>query len=276
MARQDPTDDGESGDPHAQGGAPGRPPAAATPTGAPPTTAVPAWLPNAISAIRIALIPLFIHLAAACQEAARMGGDVDGPRLGALATLAALGLSDLLDGYLARTFGLTSQLGAYLDALADKLAQVGLLLFFSISRGTAFWPVPMWFFWLVLGADVFLLVGIMLTRWKRGAFHVVHRFHGKAASVLIFVLLVWLTLGLGQRYMADGLHVLSLIIVASTVAYGFDGVLQFLGRRPVIEPVTEPPAGSPGASSAGSSGATPAASPGGSPGAAPVERETQA
>lgn len=200
-----------------------------------PPTRMPRWVPNAISAVRIALIPVFVHLAADAQAAARVGGDVDGPRLAALATLAGLGLSDLLDGYIARTFRLTSQLGAFLDAFADKLAQVGLLLFFTVSDGPAFAQVPLWFLWLVLGRDLFLGLGWAFVRRRRGGFLVVHRFHGKAASVLIYVLLVWLTLGLGRGYMDAGLAVLATVILLSTLGYARDGWLQFTGRRPVHE-----------------------------------------
>ena len=70
------------------------------------------WVPNAITALRLALLPVFGWYV------------VDDRPITASVVLALIGFSDVLDGYLARKWNVMSRLGAFLDPLADKLAQI--------------------------------------------------------------------------------------------------------------------------------------------------------
>jgi len=65
------------------------------------------------------------------------------------------GLSDAIDGYLARTFKWTSRFGAFLDPLADKL-----LMLCSLSALMWLGHIPLWLFILVVGRDVVILGGV--------------------------------------------------------------------------------------------------------------------
>ena len=69
-------------------------------------------LPNILTWIRIATIPVFVYCFFSDLEFAR-------PIAGLLFGFAAI--TDLLDGYAARKLGLTSKFGAFLDPVADKL-----------------------------------------------------------------------------------------------------------------------------------------------------------
>ena len=69
-------------------------------------------LPNKLSIIRVALIPVIVVLLYQQSDACRIIA-------GALFIIASL--TDFLDGYIARKFGQTTKLGKYLDPLADKL-----------------------------------------------------------------------------------------------------------------------------------------------------------
>lgn len=193
--------------------------------------AVLAALPNLISCVRIGLVPVFVALAFDAQAATRAGADPAAARLPALATLLTIGASDLLDGWLARRFDLATNVGAFLDAAADKLAQVVLLVFFALVHGPAFTPVPVWFVALVLARDVVLATGGLALRVRHGAVAVVHRLHGKLASVVVFALLVAVTAGIPPRSLAGGLVVASALVVFSTAAYVRDGVLQDRATR---------------------------------------------
>jgi CDP-diacylglycerol--glycerol-3-phosphate 3-phosphatidyltransferase len=69
-------------------------------------------LPNTLTLIRIALIPLFVLV---------FYLDYDWARPAAALIFSLAGITDWLDGYFARKLGQTSAFGAFLDPVADKL-----------------------------------------------------------------------------------------------------------------------------------------------------------
>src|SRR3569833_1221019 len=83
-------------------------------------------VPNTLTWIRIAAIPLIMALFFMHYSWAE-------PAAGLL--FAAAGVTDSLDGYLARRLGQTSRLGAFLDPVADKLV-VAVALVLLVSRDT--------------------------------------------------------------------------------------------------------------------------------------------
>lgn len=73
-------------------------------------------IPNLLSCFRLALIPLIVWLYCFKQS---FGG--------AAVALIVSGLSDIVDGYIARRFNMVSDLGKALDPIADKLTQIAML-----------------------------------------------------------------------------------------------------------------------------------------------------
>ncbi len=128
---------------------------------------IPGWLPNLITLIRIGLIPVFLVLVAACNAALLATEPATTWRLGAVSVYCTIGVSDLIDGYLARKYQLTTPFGATLDAVADKLAQISFLLFFTLSTGPGFALLPVWFLCVVLARDFILAIGWLLLRQRR-------------------------------------------------------------------------------------------------------------
>ncbi|MBI4538506.1 MAG: CDP-alcohol phosphatidyltransferase family protein [Gemmatimonadetes bacterium] len=191
---------------------------------------IPMSLPSAITVLRIGLIPLFLLTAGACQAAARAGRLEAGLRLAAVALLLAIGASDLVDGYLARRYGLASRAGAVLDAVADKLTQVSLLFFFAFTRGPAFAAVPLWLPVLLVARDLLMATGALVLRLRRGAVRVEHRRHGKLASTLVFVLILGITSGFAAKAILAPLWLAAGVVAWSTAAYVRDGVADL--RRP--------------------------------------------
>jgi cardiolipin synthase len=103
-------------------------------------------LPNLLSALRLLAAPFAAWLI------------ISGHDMAALLTFAAAGLSDGLDGFIARRCGVTSDFGAWLDPAADKL----LMLFcFTALFGVS--AAPFWLVALVIGRDlVFCAVWLVI------------------------------------------------------------------------------------------------------------------
>jgi cardiolipin synthase (CMP-forming) len=102
-------------------------------------------VPNALTGVRIALVPVFGWLWLHGHQAA------------ALWVFAIGGATDLLDGLLARALDQKSRLGALLDPAADKLT---LLVAFLV--GASVGAVPWWLAALVIGRDLVLSIGAAL------------------------------------------------------------------------------------------------------------------
>lgn len=112
-------------------------------------------VPNRITLIRIAFIPLFIYFLLSGQA-------LLSHRLIAAAIFVVLSLSDALDGFLARKLGQTTPFGSLLDPLADKLLVYSALLIF-VETGKI-WAI----FALLIIARDFLVMGIRVWAAKSG------------------------------------------------------------------------------------------------------------
>src|SRR5438132_596646 len=71
----------------------------------------------------------------------------------------AAGISDAIDGFLAKRFGMTTELGAYLDPLADKAMLVSIYVALGIIEA-----VPRWLVILVVSRDI-MIVGAVILSW---------------------------------------------------------------------------------------------------------------
>ncbi len=190
-------------------------------------TALPPWLPNAISALRILLIPAFLWPLHACQQLSESAEQGASLRLTAWVILVLIGISDLVDGYLARRYQLTTALGATLDALADKLVQIAGITYLTFWHGPAFAAIPLWFFGLLVARDFYMAWGWICLRLRHGKVRVVHHWHGKLASVMIFFLLCGIIAGMSAELTLIGLICITALIVLSTASYSKDGWAQW-------------------------------------------------
>lgn len=114
-------------------------------------------LPNLLTILRIVLVPLLALLLAFDSEQPPFDQDwmfrYSPGRIAAL-VVAIMGITDLLDGWLARRWKIESLLGKFLDPLADKLVlMVGLIMLLELERVSA-WLV------IVLLSREFLVTGL--------------------------------------------------------------------------------------------------------------------
>lgn len=191
---------------------------------------LPAWLPNAITATRIALVPVALIAAETCRAAVAGGASGSGARCMAISVFLAIGASDVADGWLARRLGLETRLGALLDAVADKLAQVSLVVFLAMRAEPAFTPLPLWLAPLVVLRELLLLGGWLVLRRRLEAPRVVHRLHGKLTSAVMFALILAALLEVPRAWVAAGAPVVALGALASAGLYLRDGWAQVARR----------------------------------------------
>ncbi|MGO8988442.1 MAG: CDP-alcohol phosphatidyltransferase family protein [bacterium] len=102
-------------------------------------------LPNILTLLRILLIPLFVILI--------INKHLDW----ALLTFAIAGITDGLDGLIARLTHQRTELGAYLDPIADKL-----LLFAGFICLAIIEVIPSWLVVIVITRDVIILMGFLV------------------------------------------------------------------------------------------------------------------
>ncbi|MFZ2963259.1 MAG: CDP-alcohol phosphatidyltransferase family protein [Rhodoglobus sp.] len=134
-------------------------------------------IPNLLSFIRLLLVPVFLVLIVAGQDA------------WALIVLVFSSVSDFVDGVIARRFRQVSRLGQLLDPAADRLFIFAALIGLA-SRGV----IPWWLLVVIVARDLMLVVlGLVLANHGYGPLQVHHL--GKAATLFLFYALPILMLG---------------------------------------------------------------------------------
>ena len=126
-------------------------------------------IPNIISIIRIMLVPVFCVMYF-----------TPGMRLASLIVLIASGLSDLVDGYIARRFNQITDLGKVLDPIADKLFHMSTIACFCIDGVVGYWLLV-----LVVAKELFMIIGGVIL-YKKNQAVVASKWYGKLSSSLIF------------------------------------------------------------------------------------------
>ena len=107
-------------------------------------------IPNLITLGRIILVPVVIWAI------------ISGEMLAAFALFLAAGISDAVDGFLAKRFHMASELGAYLDPLADKALIVSIYVALGVAGA-----LPISLVILVVSRDIMIISGFMLS-WLIG------------------------------------------------------------------------------------------------------------
>jgi cardiolipin synthase (CMP-forming) len=102
-------------------------------------------LPNTLTLMRVLLIPLFVIL-------------IINKAFGwALVTFAVAGITDAVDGLIARVTGQRTELGAYLDPIADKLLLSSAFVTLAIIE-----LIPSWLTVIVVTRDIIILIGFLM------------------------------------------------------------------------------------------------------------------
>ena len=164
-------------------------------------------IPNAISALRIVLIIVFAVLLIAHEDG------------WAIATLALAGISDFLDGYLARRWNQVTKLGRILDPTADRMLTIAVVFGLGI-RGI----IPWWLVGVLFTRDIVVGIALLYGR-SRGVDSPQVTMTGKWATGLLYLFLPLAYLAAVAFGVEGWLHTVAIVgATASAVLYWAAGL----------------------------------------------------
>jgi CDP-diacylglycerol---glycerol-3-phosphate 3-phosphatidyltransferase len=171
---------------------------------------------NGLTALRLALVPIFVLLVVAS------GLTAPGWRIASCVTFAFASATDLVDGWIARRYGLVTSFGKVADPIADKaLTGAALVLLSWYDR------IPWWVTVLVLGREI----GVTLIRFWVLRYGVIPASRGgKAKTALQILAIAWYLWPVPQPLSVVGHWILAAAVVV-TVLSGVDYVVQALRLR---------------------------------------------
>ena len=166
-------------------------------------------IPNVLSMIRIAMIPVIVWLYVVEKHYGWAGG-----------LLIFSGVTDVVDGFIARHFHMISDLGKMLDPIADKLTQATMLVCLLMRFPLMALPLAM----MVLKETFMSVTGLLVIR--RTGVVISADWHGKAATVLLYATMVihifWENISESQSALFIGATMV--MIAISFFLYGKDNV----------------------------------------------------
>ena len=171
------------------------------------------YIPNAITSTRILCVPCLIWMLFH-QQFER-----------SLVLIFVMGLSDGLDGFLARRYGWKTTLGAYLDPLADKVMLLSAFIAF-VALG---W-VPWWLAAVIVARDVILLVGAAYYHLVTRQLKMEPLASSKINTCAQIILAVSLIYAQVWPLHAQILNALMTVVVCTTVASGVQYVMEWSRR----------------------------------------------
>ena len=166
-------------------------------------------LPNMLSFFRLCLIPVMVWLY--CAER-------NYPLAGSVLILS--GLTDIVDGFIARTFNMISDLGKILDPIADKLTQ-GAMLLCLLLRFPLMRPLLI----LILAKEIFMsITGLMVIK-KTGSVYGA-KWHGKAATCLLYATMLLHVFWNGITPVVSAVSTLAcaVMVAVSFILYGSQNI----------------------------------------------------
>lgn len=128
-------------------------------------------IPNALTILRFILIPFIIV------------SIVKNNYLEAFIILTLSGLTDILDGFIARKFNFITNFGKLIDPLADKTTQVSILVTLALKN-----IIPMWILMIVFLKEFVMIAGASFLYGKELV--VSSKWYGKLATVLFYLAIV--------------------------------------------------------------------------------------
>jgi len=167
-------------------------------------------VPNLLTGIRFLLIPVFFLFYYS-----------DMPNNVTVATFIFVlaGITDILDGYIARNYNMVTRWGVVFDPLADKLMLISVL--FALTHSGY---LPVWVIVVVAGKEAFMALGALLLYFTRDKTVVAANKTGKLATVLFYLSIVALVFELPYNSFLITIAVCVTVIAFARYAWNFKNI----------------------------------------------------
>ena len=173
-------------------------------------------IPNILSFIRLCLIPLIVWLYVGKED----------PLLTGVLVLIS-GLTDIVDGFIARTFNMISDVGKVLDPIADKATQGVVIILLATT-----YPLMFWIIGLMVIKELFMgITGYMIIR--KCDIVLAAEWYGKAATVMLSAVMATHLFWPNIPLIASNIIIISGIamVLLSIVLYAKRNFEYLLGKR---------------------------------------------
>lgn len=168
-------------------------------------------VPNMITIFRIILIPIFLLV---------FHSDLENRILYSGLIFLLSGISDVLDGYIARKFDMGTELGAVLDPFADKLMSFAVLISFAIGGF-----IPYWIIVLILLKESIMIIGGAILYFRKENIVIPSNISGKAATFALYTSI----LSIALKFPANLSNTLLIMTVVLNILAFINYLKIFLG-----------------------------------------------
>ena len=172
-------------------------------------------IPNILTTARLVLVPIFAYLVLGAQNLTA-----------AAIVLILSGITDIVDGYIARRFHMVSNFGKVYDPFVDKLMQITAVVCLALAE-----IIPAWVIAVVLSKEIAMIVigGILYLK----KIVVYSNWYGKAATVIfytiVFILILWQDIS--GAWTVGLLSVLVITMLGAAILYLVDIIKHYEIKR---------------------------------------------
>lgn len=176
-------------------------------------------LPNIITTIRFMLIPLFIGVFFSSMEKSL---------LYSVMIFIIAGITDVLDGYIARKYDAITKWGQAMDPLADKLMQLTVLICFTLKQF-----IPVWIIVIYGIKEILMIFGGIVLYTRKDQLVVPANSYGKVATVIFYVAI--LAIAFRFPYGKILIYIAALFTLYAFIRYAILGIKEM--KKPVDKSV---------------------------------------
>lgn len=163
---------------------------------------MPRYVPNMITALRFLLVPIYAIV---------FYSSIENSLIYSILIFALAGITDVIDGTIARKYDLITKLGTVLDPLADKLMQLAVLITFT-TKGY----IPLWAIVIIGIKEILMIIGGLILYYGESDAVIPSNRYGKLATV-VFYLTIFAVAYKNESIMS--LVLISITVVLTLIAF---------------------------------------------------------